>query len=99
MLKKLATRRSRSIMTSGGLEPVVDNGGGRHSVFAAAVLRALKENRQSLEAARLFMQIRDRVSLNASQTPQYGPLRNAGHDGGDFIFERPGKTPAYAALD
>jgi uncharacterized caspase-like protein len=87
LLRKLASRRSRSIMTSGGLEPVIDNGAGNHSVFASALLRALKENRQPIEAGRLFVQIRDRVALNATQTPQYAPLRNAGHDGGDFIFE------------
>jgi plasmid stabilization system protein ParE len=51
-------------------------------------LRALRENDQPLEAARLFMQIRDRVAAEAAQTPQYGPMRNAGHDGGDFIFAR-----------
>lgn len=87
LLRKLASRRSRSIMTSGGLEPVVDNGAGKHSIFADALLRALKSNRQPIEAGRLFVQIRDRVALNAAQTPQYAPLRNAGHDGGDFIFE------------
>jgi uncharacterized caspase-like protein len=88
MLRKLSERRSRSIMTSGGLEPVIDDGGGRHSIFAASVLEALKDNRQLLEAGRLFMQIRDRVAARAQQTPQYAPLRSAGHDGGDFIFER-----------
>jgi hypothetical protein len=87
MLRKLASRRSRSIMTSGGLEPVTDNGAGKHSIFADALLRALKSNRQPIEAGRLFVQNRDRVALNAAQTPQYAPLRNAGHDGGDFIFE------------
>jgi hypothetical protein len=87
MLEKLASRRSRSIMTSGGLEPVIDNGAGKHSIFADALLRALRENRKPIEAGRLFVQIRDRVALNAEQTPQYAPLRNAGHDGGDFIFE------------
>jgi hypothetical protein len=87
MLQKLASRRSRSIMTSGGLEPVSDNGAGKHSVFADALLRALRENRKPIEAGRLFVQIRDRVALNTEQTPQYAPLRNAGHDGGDFIFE------------
>ena len=87
MLRKLAERRSRSIMTSGGLEPVIDNGAGKHSIFASALLKALSSNRQPIEAGRLFVQIRDRVSLNAAQTPQYAPLRNAGHDGGDFIFE------------
>jgi uncharacterized caspase-like protein len=87
LLRKLASKRSRSIMTSGGLEPVIDNGAGKHSIFAAALLKALNSNRQPIEAGRLFVQIRDRVSLNAAQTPQYAPLRNAGHDGGDFIFE------------
>lgn len=87
MLRKLASRRSRSIMTSGGLEPVIDNGAGKHSIFADALLRALRENRKPIEAGRLFVQIRDRVALNAEQTPQYAPLRNAGHDGGDFIFQ------------
>lgn len=87
LLRKLAERRSRSIMTSGGLEPVIDNGAGKHSIFASALIKALSSNRQPIEAGRLFVQIRDRVSLNAAQTPQYAPLRNAGHDGGDFIFE------------
>jgi uncharacterized caspase-like protein len=88
LLRKLSTRRSRSIMTSGGLEPVVDNGAGKHSVFADALLHALRDNSKVLEAGRLFMQIRDHVAARAAQTPQYAPLRNAGHDGGDFIFVR-----------
>jgi uncharacterized caspase-like protein len=88
LLEKLSNLRSRNIMTSGGLEPVNDGGGGKHSVFAAALLKALHDNRQPLEAGRLFVQIRERVALGASQTPQYAPLRNAGHDGGDFIFAR-----------
>jgi uncharacterized caspase-like protein len=93
LLRKLSSRRSRTIMTSGGLEPVVDGGANSHSVFADAVLRALRDNRQQLEAGRLFMQIRERVALDAEQTPQYAPLRSAGHDGGDFIFSRPSRSP------
>lgn len=86
LLQRLASRRSRNIMTSGGLEPVTDTGAGKHSIFAGALLRALRANRAPIEAGRLFVQIRDHVALNAEQTPQYAPLRNAGHDGGDFIF-------------
>ena len=26
--------------------------------------------------------------VNANQTPQYSDVRNAGHDGGDFLFVR-----------
>lgn len=88
LLGKLSSHRSRTIMTSGGLEPVSDSGAGSHSVFADALLRALGDNRERLEAGRLFMQIRERVAMGAEQTPQYAPLRSAGHDGGDFIFSR-----------
>jgi hypothetical protein len=28
------------------------------------------------------------VILNADQTQQYSDVRNAGHDGGDFLFVR-----------
>ena len=41
-LARLAQKRSRTVLTSGGLEPVSDSGGGReHSVFARAFLTAL----------------------------------------------------------
>lgn len=86
LIEKVAARRSRTIMTSGGLEPVVDSGAGKHSVFAAALLDALSNNGEVIEAARLFVQIRDRVAAAATQTPQYAPLQSAGHQGGDFLF-------------
>ncbi len=88
LLLRLSTRRSRSILTSGGLEPVLDSGnpGSRHSVFADALLDALHDNTGVIEAGRLFVTVRDRVSAASDQTPQFAPLRNAGHQGGDFIF-------------
>ncbi len=90
LLSRLAGRRSRSVFTSGGMEPVLDNGIGqtRHSIFAHAFLQALRRNPDVIEAGRLFVRVRDSVSLNSDQTPQYAPLRNAGHDGGDFLFVR-----------
>jgi len=85
-LERLATKRSRTVLTSGGLEPVTDDGDGTHSVFAAALLDTLASNDTVLEASRLFAAVRDRVVLNADQTPQYSPMQKAGHDGGDFLF-------------
>lgn len=84
--QRLAAKRSRTVMTSGGLEPVIDGGGGAHSVFAAALLESLRSNGDVLEAGQLFVAVRDRVVLAADQTPEYAPLRRAGHDGGDFLF-------------
>lgn len=86
LLKRLAEKRSRTVLTSGGLEPVLDDGDGTHSVFARAFIDILAENVDLLEAGRLFSELRTRVVLNADQTPQYAPIRHAGHDGGDFIF-------------
>jgi hypothetical protein len=90
LLQQLAGRRSRVVMTSGGMEPVLDRSMGptQHSVFAAALIGALRDNRAEVEAGRLFVTVRDRVNWSSEQTPQYAPLRNAGHDGGDFVFVR-----------
>ena len=85
-LQRLAEKRSRTVLTSGGLEPVIDDGDGQHSVFAAALLETLTTNAEVLEAGQLFVQVRDRVVASADQTPQYAPMQKAGHDGGDFLF-------------
>jgi ankyrin repeat protein len=86
---RLAQKRSRTVLTSGGLEPVSDSGGGReHSVFARAFLTALEDNHDVLDGQQLFHLIRRPVVLNASQTPEYTDIRYAGHEGGDFLFVR-----------
>ena len=87
-LKKVVKKRTRTALVSGGLEPVVDSGGGEHSVFAKAFLDALRANEDVLEAERLFSLIKRPVALESDQTPQYSDVRRAGHDGGDFLFVR-----------
>ncbi len=86
VFEKLASRRSRTALTSGGLEPVEDDGGSGHSVFAEAFLDALRDNPGVLEGQGLFAAIRRPVMVNADQSPEYGDIRKAGHDGGDFLF-------------
>ncbi len=85
--ERLARMRSRTALTSGGLEPVED-GLGQHSVFAKAVLKALKENPTVLDGHSLFLHVRRPVILGAEQTPDYGDIRLTGHEGGDFLFVR-----------
>ena len=100
-LQKMAAGRSRTLMASGGDEPVADGGGSGHSVFAAALLRGLREmGGARFTASELFAAyVVEPVAGRADQTPIYNPLRNSGHESGDFVFtrSRPGGRAADAA--
>ncbi|HLL70596.1 MAG TPA: caspase family protein [Pyrinomonadaceae bacterium] len=102
-LRKMMAGKSRTLMASGGDEPVADGGGGgRHSVFASALLRGLREmEKDQFTAAELFRTyVEESVAGRARQTPEYNPLRNSGHESGDFVFVRVkqgDKTAASAA--
>ncbi|CAK8717875.1 Caspase domain-containing protein [Candidatus Electronema halotolerans] len=86
LLRRMQERRSRTALTSGGEEPVLDGGGSGHSIFAKVFLEVLKTNRRFLDGYSLFERIRRPVALNAPQTPQYGDIRMTGHEWGDFLL-------------
>jgi uncharacterized protein YgiM (DUF1202 family) len=96
-LERMSRLRSRTALLSGGLEPVLDAGGGDHSVFAKAFLTSLRVNAEVLEAQELFARVSRPVVLNARQTPRYSDIRQAGHDGGDFLFVPVSTPPATVA--
>jgi len=84
---KMYSLSSRKALTSGGLEPVMDKGKDNHSVFAYYFLQALKNNNEKyLDAGQIFDLLKIPVVNNSSQTPAYSPIRNAGDEGGQFIF-------------
>jgi TPR repeat protein len=90
-LKVMARTRSRTVLTSGGLKPVLDQGGGQHSVFAKSFLRTLAENDSILEAYKLFRNLSKEVQQTASkfgidQIPEYAPIKHGGHEAGEFFF-------------
>jgi hypothetical protein len=85
---RLAKKRARTALTSGGLEPVQDAGGGGHSIFAQAFLDSLQNNKGVVDMSQMFSDMRREVMLSSDQTPRYGDIRQAGHEGGDFIFVR-----------
>ena len=73
-------------MTSGAMKTVPDR-----SVFVDYLVKRLNENQQSyLSAEELFSSMRKAVINNSPnrQTPQYGEIREAGDEGGDFVFVR-----------
>lgn len=86
-ISRLQEKKARKVIASGGLEPVADsNGKEKHSVFASAFLKALRENNQAMTSTDLFSTVRTSVMRNADQTPEFGVIHKAGDDGGDFVF-------------
>lgn len=93
VIRRLIEQRSRMVLTSGGLEPVLDGGGGGHSVFAKALLDALSKNVGILSGKDLHNYILPTVTTAAGevahrQVPEYAPIKFAGHESGDFFFVR-----------
>ncbi|MFK8021294.1 MAG: caspase family protein [Pseudomonadales bacterium] len=90
-IKYKASKRSRLLLASGGNEPVLDGQGGSHSIFASALITALRDNNGIMSGPQLFMKVRDHVSnsakkVNFDQTPEYKTIKGAGHEVGDFFF-------------
>ncbi len=90
-IEKMAGKRSRVVLTSGGIAPVLDGGGGDNSVFARAFLNALDANSGVLEGQKLFQIVSTEVAGSAAtadfeQVPQYAPIKYAGHEAGDFFL-------------
>lgn len=90
-LKFKLGKRSRLLLSSGGDQPVLDEGGGRHSVFAKAFLDELENNDRLLPSPELFLRLQAQVTERAAkmdfkQTPEFKTIKAAGHEVGDFFF-------------
>jgi hypothetical protein len=79
------------VLTSGGDQPVLDTGGGGHSIFARAFLAILVSNKQVLEGSALYSELfgqvrRDAARYKVEQDPRYSALADADHRNGEFLF-------------
>ena len=96
-VKTMVDGRSRTALTSGGVQPVADAASkGGHSVFAAALLTVLRDNNQLLTGQQLFRETAAGMALRGAnaglkQVPEYAPIQFAGHEAGEF-FLMPGKA-------
>lgn len=89
---KILNKRSVLAMSSGGEEPVSDEGNEGHSIFAWSLINALKSTGPSTPGEQLFQGVKKEVIKDYSQEPQYGAVLSAGHmDGGEYLFETPTK--------
>jgi hypothetical protein len=85
----LLSRKAVVILSSGGNEPVADEGKNGHSVFAYHLMNALRELGDWKAGSDVFERLRDAVRRDFPQTPQYGASREAGHQGNtDYLLER-----------
>ena len=92
-LKAIAQTRSRHVLTSGGIKPVVDDGGTGHSVFANALIEVLSQGSDVMESSVLSRRVKQLVQIHAErlmldQTPQYAQLKHTGHEFGEFLLVR-----------
>lgn len=83
-ITEMYLKTSKKAMTSGDLMEVPDE-----SVFVKTFLEQLTANRENyLPAEKLFFNIKPSVVNQADLIPQFGTIKNAGDQGGDFIFFR-----------
>lgn len=91
-VEAMASVKARTVLTSGGVQPVLDIGGGKHSIFSQAFLQALKSNSGLLEGHALYLDVLKNIRVplarvNQDQTPQYSPIQHAGHEAGEFLLQ------------
>jgi hypothetical protein len=90
-LTAMSKGKSRTVLTSGSLQPVLDGGGGQHSLFAKHFIAALENNKTVVDANTLYNQIfpavkEDALLMNAEQSPQYAPIKSVNHYSVDYFF-------------
>jgi uncharacterized caspase-like protein len=92
-IQALASRRSRVLMTSGACDDASPATAGQPTPFTRSLVEILDGNRDALAGQEVFRRVRRRLATldrpESSQAVRYAPLRDAGHEAGDFFFIRP----------
>ncbi|HJW24131.1 MAG TPA: caspase family protein [Rhodocyclaceae bacterium] len=87
--EEILRRRAVLVLSSGGEEPVSDEGREGHSIFAWGLIKTLAETRGDTTGFDVYRQVKDIVTESYPQEPQYGAALAAGHmGGGEYLFER-----------
>ena len=81
-ISELYSKTSKKAMTSGDLTEVPDK-----SVFVQNFILLLSENTDNyLSSEKLFFSLKPKVVNTIDLIPQFGTIKNAGDQGGDYIF-------------
>jgi hypothetical protein len=88
-VQDILNKRSVLVMSSGGEEPVLDEGREGHSIFAWHLMDKLNTVAQYKNGFDVFDAVKTEVAKEGiPQTPQYGASTSAGHTtGGEYLFE------------
>ena len=88
VIKRAYNQRSRQVITSGGIKPVVENRLSDNSVFARFLLKGLEENKKPfLVPSELFNIMKSGLAENSNQTPAFGILNDEGvQKGGEQVL-------------
>ena len=95
-LRENARRIARQMLTAGGTDQLVADGGPNgHSIFSWTLLQGLAGKADLngdglITATELAAYVAPAVSAVSQQTPAFGSL--PGSEGGDFVFELPSET-------
>ena len=82
-------RKAVVVMSSGGNEPVFDEGKEGHSLFAWNLMRTLQGVSSWQAGGNVFERVRYAVARELPQRPQYGTSPRGGHEAGaDYLFEQ-----------
>lgn len=90
-LKTMAEARTRHLITSGGVKPVLDDGGNGHSIFASALIDVLKNGQGIIDGSQIYDEVKIKVetraqTLNVDQSPLYARLQESDHEFGEFLL-------------
>jgi filamentous hemagglutinin family protein len=86
--EEVLTKRSVVVLSSGGDEPVADEGKEGHSIFAWNLMKAMDSVQNWRPGSTVFDEVQLAVKKEFPQTPKYGSVTSAGHQqGGDYLFE------------
>lgn len=90
-LKSFINTRSRMVITSGGLKPVLDSGGGEFSIFASSIINKIKNANNAFTSSELYTSIFKKVTkasqdYGLEQKPMLSSILRSEHIGPDFVF-------------
>lgn len=99
-LRKQAMKRSRQVISPGGVEPVADGGADGHSLFAFYLINALRENdREVIDLENLFhTRVWKQVTEIGNQRPNVGRLKTPMDEDGQFVLYNVAWAKQQAAL-